>query len=171
MNSEMDFRKSAIFSLIPKSKYFSSTMLSQIKCRITQFALFAELGYVHFILQMNQHYESYWVSCSLSGKGEGRKSKGNTVVLWYPPRCCIKDLFIIQILYIKVVYYANNSSSRYLYIFLPSRTHSLVGEMDLWLLLSGYLMHSSDEVCLKSLPTIWVGQKTHEISCPINSNS
>ena len=109
--------------------------------------------------KINQHYESYWVSCSLLGKGEGRKSKGNTVVLWCPPRCCIKSLFIIQTVcihpprcFIKDLLYKHYILRLFtiqqppvlcMFTFSPLKNSLSVGEMDLWLLLSGYLMHSS----------------------------
>ena len=120
---------------------------------------FQNLDTLILYFKINQHYESYWVSCSLLGKGEGRKSKGNTVVLWCPPRCCIKSLFIIKTVcihpprcFIKDLLYKHYILRLFtiqqppvlcMFTFSPLKNSLSVGEMDLWLLLSGYLMHSS----------------------------
>lgn len=115
------------------------------------FALFAELGYFHFIFQ---NESTLWKLLSfmqsLLGKGEGRKSKGKTVFLWYPPRCFIKSLFIIQTLFIypprcfiKDLFIIQQPPVLGIFIFSLLKNSFSVGEMDLWLILSGSLMHSS----------------------------
>ena len=138
------------------------------------FALFAELGYFHFIFQ---NESTLWKLLSfmqsLLGKEEGRKSKGNTVFLWYPPRCFIKSLFIIQTLYIKVVYYTATSSFRDLYIFSPQELTLCRRNGPITAIVRvSYAFFQFGSFVLRSLfSTIWIGKKAREISCPINSNS
>lgn len=141
--------------LIPKSKYFNSTILSQIKmhnCSLLHYL--QNLDTFIFILHNKLTlWKLLSLMQSLFGKGEGIKGKGNTVVLWYPPRCFIKCLLYNNLQF----QVTGDKGKRY---FLPSRTHSL-GETDLRLLLSGYFMHSFIlkalfwKVCLFS--TIWAG--------------
>lgn len=107
------------------------------------FALFAELGYFHFIFQ---NESTLWKLLSfmqsLLGKGEGRKSKGK-LCFFDTLQDVLLSLCLLYKHYILRLFIIQQPPVLGIFIFSPLKNSLSVGEMDLWLLLSGSLMHSS----------------------------
>ena len=116
-----------------------------------------------FILyfKMNQHYENYWVSCSLSwGKERGERAREtlcffdtfqdvllSLCLLYKHYVYTLQDVLLRICLlykhYILRLFIIQQPPVLGIFIFSPLKNSVSVGEMDLWLILSGYLMHSS----------------------------